>query len=158
MNSVHWSLCKSAYERRHIGKQSLPSAPVGVHLAYNALEVGPGPWLPTNLLSKGVERLICPEIDAHLARSTAKKMRGTNVRVMHGDTAFRVLTNDCFQEGPASRCYFTSVQQRWRTDCSSRYTESYGWGNLCRQRQRPGLIFCATSYAQQDSRQWTARH
>ena len=57
----------------------------GVSLGDDALEIGPGPGLTTNVLRTKVERLTCIEIDRRLAASLTKRMDGLNVKVVEGD-------------------------------------------------------------------------
>ena len=85
MNWVHRRLCRSARWRETVETRILPWVLDGVDLGTDALEVGPGPGITTDLLAPRVSRLTCIEIDKALAASLAKRTAGRNVTVVHGD-------------------------------------------------------------------------
>ena len=55
------------------------------NLGEDALEVGPGPGLTTELLRSRAGHLTCVEIDTRLAKSLEERMVGTNVTVVVGN-------------------------------------------------------------------------
>src|SRR6516162_1846494 len=85
MNRFHRWICRSARWQRMLERQVLPWALEGVDLGPNALEVGPGPGLTTNLLRLRVDRLTAVEIDRKLATSLGARLKGTNVSTVQGD-------------------------------------------------------------------------
>lgn len=57
----------------------------GVALGDDLLEIGPGPGLTTDVLRTRAARLTCIEIDRRLATSLARRLDGSNVKVVEGD-------------------------------------------------------------------------
>ena len=78
MNLLHRWSCRSAGWGRLLEERIIPWTLDGVDLGDDALEVGPGPGLTTNVLRTQVTRLTCVEIDSRLAESLKKRMDGTN--------------------------------------------------------------------------------
>ncbi|MBI2912839.1 MAG: class I SAM-dependent methyltransferase [Chloroflexi bacterium] len=85
MNLLHRWACRSAGWGRLVERQIMPWTLEGVELGDDALEIGPGPGLTTNILRARLPKLTCIEIDAGLAASLKKRMGGTNVTVVEGD-------------------------------------------------------------------------
>lgn len=85
MNLAHRMLCRSANWRKRLEQEIMPWVLDGIQLGGNVLEIGPGPGLTTDLLSRRVQKLTCVEIDANLAEALARRVAGQNVTVIHGD-------------------------------------------------------------------------
>lgn len=85
MNWIHRRICRSGYWRKRLEEKTLPWALGGVDLGPDALEVGPGPGLTTDILRRRCQRLTSIEIDSRLADSLGERLRGSNVRVVRGD-------------------------------------------------------------------------
>lgn len=96
MNRVHRWLCRSSGWKNTLEERILPSAVKSVDLGENVLEVGPGPGLTTDWLRRRLSQLTVVEIDRELANSLAKRMRGTNVRVIRGDGTTLPFKNASF--------------------------------------------------------------
>jgi SAM-dependent methyltransferase len=65
-------------------------------LGDDVLEIGPGPGLTTDLLSRRVPRLTAVEVDAGLAGPLPRRMEGTNVEVICADATASGLEPDRF--------------------------------------------------------------
>ncbi len=85
MNLLHRRYCGSDHWARRVGSVVVDPALAGVDLGDDVLEVGPGPGRTTDVLRTRVSRLTSLEIDERLASALAARVRGTNVRVVHGD-------------------------------------------------------------------------
>jgi ubiquinone/menaquinone biosynthesis C-methylase UbiE len=85
MNLFHRRLCRSEKWKRKLADNILPFVLKGVDLGDDVLEVGPGPGLTTELLSRIVPRLTAVEIDPRLAEALAKRLKGTGVTIVRGD-------------------------------------------------------------------------
>jgi SAM-dependent methyltransferase len=85
MNWLHRRLCASGPWRSFVRDDLLPWALAGVDLGEDALEIGPGPGVTTELLHERVKRLTCVEIDSSLAVALALRMARRNVSVLCGD-------------------------------------------------------------------------
>jgi SAM-dependent methyltransferase len=85
MNLVHRRYCRSDHWARAVESQVIPPVLDGVDLGDDVLEVGPGPGRTTDVLRRRIPRLTSLEIDERLATALAGRMRGSNVRVVHGD-------------------------------------------------------------------------
>ncbi|HLB26709.1 MAG TPA: class I SAM-dependent methyltransferase [Dehalococcoidia bacterium] len=85
MNLLHRCACRSASWGKLLESRIIPWTLDEVSLGGDALEIGPGPGLTTDVLRTTVERLTCIEIDQRLAASLAKRMQGLNVTVVEGD-------------------------------------------------------------------------
>lgn len=96
MNLVHRWLCRSSRWRKTVETLILPWVLDGVDLGADALEVGPGPGITTDLLAPRVSRLTCIEIDKALAASLANRTAGRNVTVVHGDATAMSLPGASF--------------------------------------------------------------
>ncbi len=85
MNLLHKWSCRSAGWGKLVEGRIIPWTLDGVDLGNDALEIGPGPGLTTNVLRTQLPKLTCIEIDRRLADSLQKRMAGTNVTVVQGD-------------------------------------------------------------------------
>ncbi len=97
MNLLHRWYCRSNGWGKLVEGRIIPRTLDGVELGDDALEIGPGPGLTTNVLRTRVAMLTCIEIDRRLADSLRKRLAGTNpstapggalragVTVVHGD-------------------------------------------------------------------------
>jgi ubiquinone/menaquinone biosynthesis C-methylase UbiE len=68
----------------------------GTSLGDNALEIGPGPGITTDLLRVRVARLTALEVDPLLARSLSRRLSGTNVTVAQQDATKMQFPDACF--------------------------------------------------------------
>jgi ubiquinone/menaquinone biosynthesis C-methylase UbiE len=62
----------------------------------DALEIGPGPGLATDLLRVRVARLTALEVDPLLARSLSRRLSGSNVTVVEQDATQMQFPDACF--------------------------------------------------------------
>ena len=85
MNLAHRWLCRSRAWRTAVETRVIPWALEGVDLGSEALEVGPGPGVTTDLLRARVKHLTAVEIHGGFARSLANRMAGSNVTVVCED-------------------------------------------------------------------------
>ena len=85
MNRYHRWYCASKGWAKALEKGILPWAFDGIELGDDALEIGPGPGLTTDLIRQRVDKLTCLEIDSKLATKLEGRMAGTNVTVLEGD-------------------------------------------------------------------------
>jgi SAM-dependent methyltransferase len=85
MNEVHLQLCSSAEWGDYVEQEMLPWVLGDRSLGDDVLEVGPGPGLTTNILSRLVPRLTAAEIDEELAAALRERLAGSNVTVVHAD-------------------------------------------------------------------------
>jgi SAM-dependent methyltransferase len=96
MNLLHRRYCRSAHWARAVESQVIPPVLEGVDLGDDVLEVGPGPGRTTDVLRRRIPRLTSLEIDERLATALAGRMRGSNVRVVHGDGAAMPFSDASF--------------------------------------------------------------
>jgi SAM-dependent methyltransferase len=96
MNFMHRRLCRSARWRQTVEAYILPWTLEGVELGSNVLEVGPGPGVTTDLLSRRVSRLTCVEIDRRMADSLSRRLAGGNVTVLCQDATAVPLPDASF--------------------------------------------------------------
>ena len=85
MNFIHRRLCRSDLWRGFVHAKLLPWVLGDLALGDDVLEIGPGPGVTTEQLRDRAARLTAVEIDDRLAAALTERMRGTNVRVVHGD-------------------------------------------------------------------------
>ena len=64
MNRYHRRYCASKGWAKALEKSLLPWAFDGIDLGDDALEIGPGPGLTTDLIRQRVDKLTCLEIDS----------------------------------------------------------------------------------------------
>jgi len=85
VNLYHRWYCGSARWGRALEQRVLPWALDGIDLGDDALEIGPGPGLTTDLLRRRAARLTCIEVDRGLAGKLSGRLAGANVTVVEGD-------------------------------------------------------------------------
>ena len=102
MNLLHRWICRSGYWKRTIETELVPWALDGLDLGTDALEMGPGYGLATDVLRTLVTRLTCVEVDRALARSLSHRTAGTNVTVIHADATRMPLQDATFS---AALCF-----------------------------------------------------
>lgn len=81
MNRFHRWYCRSAHWRNTVRDQLLPWVLHDVDLGNQALEIGPGPGLATDLLRLRVDQLTALEINPNLAGDLRRRLAGSNVHV-----------------------------------------------------------------------------
>lgn len=96
MNLIHRWYCRSDGWGKLVEARIIPWTLEDIDLGDDALEIGPGPGLTTNILRKTVPNLTCVEVDDKLARSLGKRMNGTNVKVVHGDATHMTFPDASF--------------------------------------------------------------
>src|SRR4029077_13581373 len=101
MNRIDRWMCRSARWQRMLGQEVMPWVLNGVELGANALEVGPGPGLTTDLLPLRVDHLTAIEIDQALADSLGARLKGSNVTTVRGDATAMPFLDGSFS-GAAS--------------------------------------------------------
>jgi ubiquinone/menaquinone biosynthesis C-methylase UbiE len=85
MNLIHRWYCRSDGWAKVVEARIIPWTLEDLPLGDDALEIGPGPGLTTNVLRERAGRLTCIEIDAELADSLGRRMKGSYVKVVQGD-------------------------------------------------------------------------
>ncbi len=85
MNRYHRYYCRSDGWRRTLADSVIPWVVRDIPLGDDALEIGPGPGLATDILRSRAERLTAIEIDDRLASQLEARLRATNVEVVNGD-------------------------------------------------------------------------
>ncbi len=96
MNLLHRWACRSAGWGKLLEDRIIPWTLEGVDLGDDALEIGPGPGLTTDVLRTRVPRLTCIEIDRRLAASLTKRTAGSNVTVVEGDATKMTFPDGSF--------------------------------------------------------------
>lgn len=96
MNEGHNELCSSPEWAEYLRTDVLPVVLDGVDLGPELVEVGPGFGLATDVLRLRVASLTAVEIDATLAARLAKRLAGTNVKVLKADASRLPLDTGCF--------------------------------------------------------------
>ena len=96
MNQTHLELCSSAEWADAVERWIIPWALDAVDLGDDALEIGPGPGLTTDVLRRSVGRLTAVEVDPDLAQALARRLAGTNVDVRCADATATGLPDDRF--------------------------------------------------------------
>jgi SAM-dependent methyltransferase len=96
MNQTHLELCSSAEWAEAVERWIIPWALEAVDLGDDALEIGPGPGLTTDVLLRSVGRLTAVEVDPDLAAALARRLSGTNVDVRCADATATGLPDDRF--------------------------------------------------------------
>ena len=85
MNLLHRWICRSAYWKKTVTEQIVPWVLQNVDLGADVLEIGPGPGLTTDLLRDRCKNLTALEVDATMAGSLQRRLRDSQVNVVHGD-------------------------------------------------------------------------
>ena len=123
MNRIHHWLCRSATWQKALKQTIMPWVMNAVELGDDALEIGPGPGLTTDLLRLRAARLTAIEIDTLLAAPLASRLRGTNVTVISGDATRMPFENARFTGAvslvmlhhvPAPELQSNLVREVWR--------------------------------------------
>src|ERR1700692_3800952 len=83
MNKHHLEMLSSPRWAEMLERDLLPWVTTVTDLGDEALEVGPGPGLTTDLLRTRTARLTAVEIDPVLAESLTQRLAGTNVVVVN---------------------------------------------------------------------------
>lgn len=96
MNQLHLELCSSAEWAEAVERWIIPWVLDGVDLGDDALEVGPGPGLTTDILRLRTTTLTAVEIHPELAASLRERLDGTNVEVICADATSTKLPGDRF--------------------------------------------------------------
>jgi SAM-dependent methyltransferase len=133
MNEIHLQLLASPEWGAYVEEELLPWA-LGRDLGDDVLEVGPGPGLTTDVLSRHVKQLTAVEVDAALAGALAARMQGSNVTVVCADATETSFDADRFS---AATC-FTMLHHMPTPAHQDRL-----FGELARVL-RPGGIFVGT--------------
>jgi SAM-dependent methyltransferase len=85
MNRFHRWYCRTDRWRGTLQGRIVPWVLRGVELGRDALEIGPGPGLATDVLEQRVQHLTAIEIDPALADALRERKAGSNVEVIGGD-------------------------------------------------------------------------
>src|SRR6185295_16547465 len=96
MNFLHRRLCRSSRWKNRLEKDLLPWVLENVDLGRNALEIGPGPGLTTDVLRNRVQHLTCIEVDSAYAGALARRLSESNVTVLCEDATKMSLTDGGF--------------------------------------------------------------
>lgn len=96
MNFYHRRFCRSAGWGETLQSTVIPWVLRDYDLGQEALEIGPGPGLATDVLRKKFQKLTCIEIDDRLAASLAERMKDSNVEVRHGDGTAMPFADESF--------------------------------------------------------------
>jgi SAM-dependent methyltransferase len=89
-------MCSSAEWADAVKQWIIPWVLGSVDLGDDALEIGPGPGVTTDMLRQQTERLTAVELDDDLAAQLAARLAGTNVEVVHADASATGLPSDRF--------------------------------------------------------------
>jgi hypothetical protein len=87
VNWLHQRVFRSERWRRRVEAELLPWTLRGVELGQDLLEKGPGPGGTTDVLRSLKCRPTVLEVEASAAAALQERLKGTNVRVVHGDGA-----------------------------------------------------------------------
>jgi len=87
MNEFHLQMLSSPRYAQMLRRDLFPWVDSVADLGDDVLEVGPGPGLTTDLLRERTASLTALEVDATLAGELARRLAGTNVKVVHGSAA-----------------------------------------------------------------------
>jgi len=96
VNQQHLEMCSSAEWAEAVERWIIPWVLDSVDLGDDVLEIGPGPGLTTDVLSRSVPRLTALEIHEELAAALSARFEGTNVDVIRGDATAMELPSDRF--------------------------------------------------------------
>lgn len=96
MNEGHLQFCASGEWRQLIEETILPEALAGIDLGPDVVEVGPGPGLTTDVLRRLADHVTAVEFDPDLAGALARRLAGSNVKVVRGDATALELSDDSF--------------------------------------------------------------
>jgi SAM-dependent methyltransferase len=96
MNQTHLAFLASPQWAEQLEREVVPWIEASGELGDDVLEIGSGPGLSTDLLSRRVARLTAVEVDRALADALGHRLAGTNVEVLCGDGADTGLPDDRF--------------------------------------------------------------
>ncbi|MGA3217970.1 MAG: class I SAM-dependent methyltransferase [Acidimicrobiales bacterium] len=96
MNQVHLEFLSSPEWALTLQEEVLPWVQEAGDLGDDVLELGPGPGLTTDLLSRRVARLTAVELDPALAGALRERLSGTNVTVVNADATGSGLAGERF--------------------------------------------------------------
>src|SRR5262245_22871255 len=96
VNWLHQKVCRSERWRRRVASELLPWTLRGVELGDDLLEIGPGPGVTTDVLRGLKCRLTVLEIEPAAAAALQERLKGTDVRVVHGDGAAMPFADGSF--------------------------------------------------------------
>ena len=96
MNLIHRWYCRSNGWGEIVKARIIPWTLEGVDLGDDALEIGPGPGLTTDVLQSRVAKLTCVEVDPSLAKALQKRIRGAAVTVVQGDATAMTFADSAF--------------------------------------------------------------
>lgn len=131
MNEAHLQFLASPDWARKLETELLPWIEAAGDLGDDVLEIGPGPGLTTELLSRRVRRLTAVEVDTSLGEVLRNRLASSNVEVIVADATEAGLPADRFS---AAACF--SVLHHM----SSAEHQDRLFAELCRVL-RPGGIF-----------------
>jgi SAM-dependent methyltransferase len=97
MNRIHHLYCRSVSWKRRVDRELMPWALAGATLEAPALEIGPGPGVTTDYLSRRIRSLTALEQDSVLAKKLRERFHNTNVRVIEGDATAMPFENGAFR-------------------------------------------------------------
>jgi SAM-dependent methyltransferase len=86
MNRLHHWICNSTRWRNTL-EERVPSVLADAELGDDVLELGPGPGVTSDILSRRVLHLTAIEADPRLAEALRGRLQGSNVKVVTGDAA-----------------------------------------------------------------------
>lgn len=96
MNALHRLVCRSSFWRKKLACDIIPWVLDGVSLGEDALEIGPGPGLSTEILHTHVTRLTAIEVDRECSQRLNARFRGTNVAVVIQDATETPMPDESF--------------------------------------------------------------
>jgi len=143
MNETHLQMCASPEWAEAVERWIIPWVLDGVDLGDDALEVGPGPGLTTDVLRTKVARLTAVEIHDELAAALTQRLADTNVTVICAD-ATRM-------EFPAGR-FSAAICLTMLHHVPSIERQDALFGELCRVLQPGGILVGQDSLASDELR------
>src|SRR3954452_17547222 len=96
MNQQHLEMCSRAEWAEAVERWIIPWVLDSVDLGDDVLEIGPGPGLTTDVLSRNVPQLTALEVHDDLAAALSARFDGTNVDVILGSATSMELPTDRF--------------------------------------------------------------
>lgn len=96
MNRSHLEFLSSPAWAEMLETDLLPWIQHVGDLGDEVLEIGPGPGLTTELLSRHALRVTAIEVDPELARQLERRLGGSQVTVIHGDATATRLPDERF--------------------------------------------------------------
>lgn len=96
MNRIHRWICRSDQWKTTLETEILPWTLADVDLGESVLEIGPGPGLTTEILSRRIPHLTAVELDARLARRARQRVAAGHARIIRGDGTALPFESGCF--------------------------------------------------------------